>query len=450
MGKLSYLALALSALIISGCQNSLFDEKKIDQQQKEYILSKVHNYQGMIQLYRDKLSQKDERDTRYRLAELYYQVEDYESSRHYLKPLLKSTKEEKGWLLEGKNLLETENTAEALAAIERVQRLNPDNGEAWNLRGVLLAKSGDFALAEQAFREARLRFVDDNIVLNNLAMLAIMQEDYAVARDYLMPVYARGNISQKMQHNLVFVLVKLQDFQGAEEILRQDKMYSNRDGLLESLARVKPRPQQQLRETAAIQDMFLPAGVTAVEPAKQVEAEKMPDKPVALINPQLKAEPTVAAALPIAAATPPLVEAMPSAAVASPAVMVSPVAERASLAVTGKLREVSVVRAGQHTAWFRITLESSHAINYREVAASEKNRRTFELYNVKVDTKMLNAAQRITTKYKEISNLRFYQRDVDTTLMEVDFNCDVNQAKISRLIKNKKSQERLVFDIFYG
>ena len=123
MGKISYLALALSALIISGCQNSLFDEKKIDQQQKEYILSKVHNYQGMIQLYRDKLSQKDERDTRYRLAELYYQVEDYESSRHYLKPLLVSTKEEKGWLLEGKNLLETENTAEALAAIERVQRL---------------------------------------------------------------------------------------------------------------------------------------------------------------------------------------------------------------------------------------------------------------------------------------------------------------------------------------
>ena len=449
MGKLIYLALALSALIISGCQNSLFDEKKIDQQQKEYILSKVHNYQGMIQLYRDKLSQKDERDTRYRLAELYYQVEDYESSRHYLKPLLANTKEEKGWLLEGKNLLETENTAEALAAIERVLRLNPDNGEAWNLRGVLLAKSGDFALAEQAFREARLRFVDDNIVLNNLAMLAIMQEDYAVARDYLMPVYARGNISQKMQHNLVFVLVKLQDFQGAEEILRQDKMYSNRDGLLESLARVKPRPQQQLRETAAIQDMFSPAGATAVQPVKQVEAEKMPDKPVALIAPQLKAEPTVAAALPIAA-TSPLAEAVPSVAVASPAVKVSPVAERASLAITGNLREVSVIRAGQHPAWFRITLESSHAINYREVAASEKNRRTFELYNVKVDTKMLNAARRITTKYKEISNLRFYQRDVDTTLMEVDFNCDVNQAKISRLVKNKKSQERLVFDIFYG
>jgi len=443
MGKISCLVLTLAALVISGCQDSLFDDKKIDQRQKEYILSKVNNYQGMIQLYRDKLSQKDERDTRYRLAELYYQVEDYESSRHYLKPLLVSAEEEKGWLLEGKNLLETGNTAEALAAIERVQRLNPDNGEAWNLRGVLLAQSGDFALAEQAFREARLRFVDDNIVLNNLAMLAIMQEDYAIARDYLMPVYARGNISQKMLHNMVFVLVKLQDFQGAEEILRQDKMYSNRDGLLESLARVEPRPQQQLRETAAIHNMFSPAGVTAVQPAEQVEAEKMPDKSVAQIAPQLKAEPTVAATLPVA-------EVMPPAAVASSAVTASPVAERASLAVTGNLREISVIRAGQHTAWFRITLESSHAINYREVAASEKNRRTFELYNVKIDTKMLDAAQRITSRYKEISKLRFYQRDIDTTLMEVDFNCDVNQAKISRLIKNKKAQERLVFDIFYG
>ncbi|HKS35295.1 MAG TPA: tetratricopeptide repeat protein, partial [Enterobacteriaceae bacterium] len=306
MGKLIYLVGLLSLCLIAGCQRSAFDERSVDQRQKEYLLSKVNNYQGLISLYREKLSQNDKRDTRYRLAELYYQVEDYESSRHYLKPLLDNSREEKGWLLESKNLLETGKTEEALAALEQVQSLAPESGEAWNLRGVLLAQSGDFPQAEQAFGEARLRFVDDNIVLNNLAMLAIMQENYMAARDYLMPLYARGNISQKMLHNLVFVLVKLQDFQGAEEILRQEKMVDDRDGLLESLARIKPRPPQQLRTRAT--------GEATPAPLNLVRA--------------------VAESRPVLAPT--------------------PVTEQASLSVTGNLREISVIRAGQHTAYFRI------------------------------------------------------------------------------------------------
>ena len=414
MGKLIYLAGLLSLCLISGCQRSSFNEQSIDHRQKEYLLTKVNNYQGLISLYRERLSQKDDRDTRYRLAELYYQVEDYESSRHYLKPLLENAREEKGWLLESKNLLEMGKTEEALAALGRVQKMAPDSGEAWNLRGVLLAQSGEFKQAEQAFEQARLRFVEDRIVLNNLAMLAIMQENYQVARDYLMPLYARGNISQKMLHNLVFVLVKLQDYQGAEAILRQEKMVANRDGLLESLARVKPRPPQQLRTRTGGETATAPLNIASAEPTPRAEEVKPGELPQVIVKGNA----------------------------GSP--------EQASSPVAGQLREISVLRVGQHSTYFRIALESTHAINYREIAVPETNRRVFELYNVSVGSKILSATQHIAAGNNDIKNVSFSRKDASTMMMTLDFRRDVNRAKVFRLGKNKHAQERLIFDIFHG
>ncbi len=45
-----------------------------------------------------------------------------------------------------------------------------------------------------------------------------------------------------MLHNLVYVLVKLQDFNGAESILQQEKMADRSEGLMEATAKVNPRP----------------------------------------------------------------------------------------------------------------------------------------------------------------------------------------------------------------
>lgn len=427
MGKLIYLAAGLLSLcLISGCQRSSFNEQRVDHRQKEYLLTKVNNYQGLISLYRDKLSQKDERNTRYRLAELYYQVEDYESSRHYLKPLLENSREEKGWLLESKNLLEMGKTEEALAAVERVQKMAPDSGEAWNLRGVLLAQSGEFQLAEQAFEEARLRFVEDRIVLNNLAMLAIMQENYQVARDYLMPLYARGNISQKMLHNLVFVLVKLHDFQGAEAILRQEKMVANRDGLLESLARVNPRSAQQLRTRATGKAALASLSVAKATAEPRAEEVKPSVPPLATATAKARDSAPIQTNMPV------------------------PTLGQVALPVAGQLREISVLRVGQHSTYFRIALESTHAINYREIAVPETNRRVFELYNVSIGSKILSTTQHIAAGNNDIKNVSFSQKDANTMMMTLDFRRDVNRAKVFRLGKTKNAKERLIFDVFYG
>lgn len=254
MVKLIYCILLCLIFSLSGCQSNFGDSEERNSKQREYILSKVNNYHGLINLYRDKLSRKDDASTRYKLADLYYQTEDYESSRYYLQPLLITRPDEENLLLESQNLLEQGKNNEGLSVISRVLDINDDNGNAHNLRGIFLARIGNFPAAQQEFNKARLRFVDDSVVLNNMAMLAIMQEDYTTARNYLMPLYARGHISQQISHNLVFVLVKMQNFQEAESILRADKIYDQRDGLLESLSQIKPRSQKQL-ELQALQNI---------------------------------------------------------------------------------------------------------------------------------------------------------------------------------------------------
>lgn len=210
---------------------------------KVFILTKINDFQGLIKLYREKLNHKEDAKTRFTLAKYYHLAMDYESSRHYLLPLLSDNHDEDTLLLEGKNLLEQRHIAEAIERVNSALKKNPENGEALNIQGVLLAQQGDYLAAKAAFDKARSRFVDEDKVINNLAMLSIMQEDYATARDYLAPLYSRGYSSENLLHNLVFVLVKMRDFEGAEAVLHREKNFDISDVLLESLSKIKPRSQ---------------------------------------------------------------------------------------------------------------------------------------------------------------------------------------------------------------
>ncbi len=428
MGKIIKLLPLLFCVMATGCHNNYSDDGSVDERQKEFILSKVNNYQGMIQLYRDKLNRREDPGVRYKLAELYYQVEDYESSRHYLSPLLADNPDEKTLILESKNLLESGELLDALAAIRQALKLDPKSGEAHNIQGILLAQTGDYPAALQAFKEARSRFVSDNIVLNNMAMLAILQENYAAARDYLMPLYTRGDTSQKTLHNLVFALVKLQDFQGAENILRQDKMYQNRSGILESLVTLAPRPQQQLQRhynRAALKET-----PSATEP---VVTESHRQRPPVSISASLKEDSQIT---------------LPDG--KTEVTKKSVVSENAVLSVTGNLREISAIRSGQHTNHFRITLESAYAVNYRELESTQKNKRVFELDNIKLNDFLLRMGKTIALRNSDVKKVNFYQKNDVTVMMEIDFNKEITRTKTFRIAKSGKNQERLVFDLYHG
>ncbi|MGL9733715.1 MAG: tetratricopeptide repeat protein [Symbiopectobacterium sp.] len=94
-------------------------------------------------------------------------------------------------LLEGKNLLEQGHISEALYIVRAALNKNHENGQALNTQCVLMTQQGNYLAAKVSFDKARTHFVDKDKVINNLAVLAIMQEDYPTAMGYLLPLYVR-------------------------------------------------------------------------------------------------------------------------------------------------------------------------------------------------------------------------------------------------------------------
>ncbi|WP_406671798.1 tetratricopeptide repeat protein [Raoultella terrigena] len=440
MVKLIYLVAFLTLFMLGGCQTQSGSGGELNDSQREYILSKVNNYNGLIKLYREKLSRKEDKDTRYRLAEYYYLAEDFDSSRQYLQPLIANNPDERALLLESKNLMELGHYSDAQAKVSRVIGQNPKSGEAWNMQGILLAQDGDFTGSAHAFNQARQHFVDDDIVINNLAMLAIMQKDYATARDYLFSLYGRGHASQKVLHNLVYVLVKLQDFSGAESILQQEKMTDRTEGLMEALAKVNPRPLVRSAASSTPAPVSIAKG--AARPVKQ-EARADESPPVVRTA---AAEPT-----PVSAPAPVTTQDEIARLLANqPSTKPAGLSEKASLALTRGLKDVAVVRAGRHPGYFRMTLESRQAINFRELPSADKNKRIFELHNVRLGHALLRAANDIPREYSNINKLTFYQNQMDAVLIEFEFSHPLAKTNVFRLAGNKVPGERLVFDIYYG
>ncbi|VEC78721.1 Uncharacterised protein [Raoultella ornithinolytica] len=95
-------------------------------------------------------------------------------------------------------------------------------------------------------------------------------------------------------------------------------------------------------------------------------------------------------------------------------------------------------------------LESRHAINFRELSGTDKNKRIFELQNVKLGHALLRAAEDITREHPDINKLTFYQHQADAVLIEFEFTRSLAKAKVFRLASDKAPGERLVFDIYYG
>ncbi|HFI5596761.1 TPA: tight adherance operon protein, partial [Raoultella planticola] len=109
MVKIISLTTLLALFVLCGCQSQTGSGGELNDSQREYILSKVNNYNGLIKLYREKLSRKEDKDTRYQLAEYYYLAEDFDSSRQYLQPLIANNPDERALLLASKNLMELGN-----------------------------------------------------------------------------------------------------------------------------------------------------------------------------------------------------------------------------------------------------------------------------------------------------------------------------------------------------
>ncbi|HHH1036834.1 TPA: tight adherance operon protein, partial [Yersinia enterocolitica] len=215
---------------------------------RESILLKANNHAGLITLYRNKLKVKEDESIRLKLANAYYLTGDSKSSLYYLQPI--SHKENASiYMLQAKNLINNNNNDEAKIVVSKLLAISPNNAEAHNLNGIILANEGEIHKSEIAIEKSRALFISDEIAMNNLAVVAMLDDRYTDAVRILLPDYLAGKRGRLMLHNLVFSLVQLGDIQYAKKIIVAEKMSDNPDQLVLALSQVASlRPENLTRE----------------------------------------------------------------------------------------------------------------------------------------------------------------------------------------------------------
>ncbi|EKN3983775.1 tetratricopeptide repeat protein [Yersinia enterocolitica] len=212
------------------------------------MLLKANNHAGLITLYRNKLKVKEDESIRLKLANAYYLTGDSKSSLYYLQPI--SHKENASiYMLQAKNLINNNNNDGAKIVVSKLLAISPNNAEAHNLNGIILANEGEIHKSEIAIEKSRALFISDEIAMNNLAVVAMLDDRYTDAVRILLPDYLAGKRGRLMLHNLVFSLVQLGDIQYAKKIIVAEKMSDNPDQLVLALSQVASlRPESLTRE----------------------------------------------------------------------------------------------------------------------------------------------------------------------------------------------------------
>ncbi|ELI8141219.1 tetratricopeptide repeat protein [Yersinia enterocolitica] len=212
------------------------------------MLLKANNHAGLITLYRNKLKVKEDESIRLKLANAYYLTGDSKSSLYYLQPI--SHKENASiYMLQAKNLINNNNNDGAKIVVSKLLAISPNNAEAHNLNGIILANEGEIHKSEIAIEKSRALFISDEIAMNNLAVVAMLDDRYTDAVRILLPDYLAGKRGRLMLHNLVFSLVQLGDIQYAKKIIVAEKMSDNPDQLVLALSQVASlRPENLTRE----------------------------------------------------------------------------------------------------------------------------------------------------------------------------------------------------------
>ena len=226
-------------LFVVGCQNSTL-KYDVNEQQKIYINETTKNYGGLIELYKQRLQRSDTEDTRHKLARAYYQTNDFQAVKRVLEPIIKKTKNDGILILYGHVESRLGHNDTALEYLNKAIEINSKNGEAYNVKGIVLLKKRQYDAARYAFNEARENFYDENKVTNNLAMLSILNKDYSEAYKQLNILYTKGYRDPTILHNLLFTLVKLDKMQLAKSFCLAHKLSNEPDILVQELKRIEP------------------------------------------------------------------------------------------------------------------------------------------------------------------------------------------------------------------
>ncbi|TKF99808.1 hypothetical protein [Vibrio sp. F13] len=202
---------------VFGCANSSLDSKLSES--KESILIETNNYPKLIAYYKGQLKIKESDSTRIKLAEAYANNGDYESSLFVITRVREKESNVKAIVVECNALFEIGNIRKAELCLLRANELDKNNPEIENQLGITYAYLGYIKKSKYYFERSREHFVDDVKIKNNLAMVSMLEGDFEHAASLLLPIYIKGESNEKIETNLVFSLVKINQIDSAKKIL---------------------------------------------------------------------------------------------------------------------------------------------------------------------------------------------------------------------------------------
>ncbi|OCG40131.1 tetratricopeptide repeat protein [Gilliamella sp. Bif1-4] len=375
-----FIAVCSILFVATGCQNSTL-RYDLNEQQKIYIHETTKNYGGLIELYKQRLQKSDTEDTRYKLAQVYYLSNDYEAAKRTLTPVLNKSKNDNLFVLYGHVESKMRNNDTALEYLDKAITINPKNGEAYNVKGIVLLKKKQYDAARYSFNLARENFYDENKVTNNLAMLSILNQDYNEAYKHLNILYTKGYRDQTILHNLLYTLVKLNKIQLAKSFCLGHRLSNEPEILIQELKQIEPIKAIKFNEIVPTQNDNQKQYTIEKSASQKVnKTDKKVVKPEKVINSQATDKSEISTKLSSVAKLDSETE--------------SKTASKQNNQVNQATTQSTIlaVRSGEHRKFSRITFETVSPLNKNQYVIEKISPTEFKLslYDVTLPSKGIN------------------------------------------------------------
>ncbi|NUF48515.1 tetratricopeptide repeat protein [Gilliamella sp. ESL0250] len=395
-----------------GCQNSTV-RYDLNEQQKIYIHETTKNYGGLIELYKQRLQRSDIEDTRYKLAQVYYLSNDFEAAKRTLTPVLNKSKNDNLFALYAHVESKMGNNDTALEYLDKAIAINRKNGEAYNIKGIVLLKKKQYDAARYSFSLARENFYDENKVTNNLAMLSILNKDYNEAYKHLNILYTKGYRDQTILHNLLYTLVKLNKMQLAKTFCLRHRLSNDPEILIQELKQIEPVDAIKFNEITPAQSDNQKRYTTEKIASQQVSKKDTAVKPKKETNSQTTAKSEISAKLSNVAKLETETDqkiAPRQAAVTNSGTDTNPSTSKQNNQVNQAMASSTIlaVRSGEHGKFSRITFETVNQLGKKQYLIEKISPTEFKLsfYDVTLPTAGINyIINRISRSDRDFANV---------------------------------------------
>ncbi|MWP62652.1 tetratricopeptide repeat protein [Gilliamella sp. Pas-s25] len=406
--KAKFIVVCSMLFLVVGCQNSTL-RYDLNEQQKIYIHETTKNYGGLIELYKQRLQRSDTEDTRYKLAQIYYLSNDFEAAKRTLSPVLNKSKNDNLFALYAHVESKMGHNDTALEYLDKAIAINRKNGEAYNIKGIVLLKKKQYDAARYAFNLARENFYDENKVTNNLAMLSILNKDYNEAYKHLNILYTKGYRDQTILHNLLYTLVKLNKMQLAKSFCLSHRLSNDPEILIQELKQIEPVDAIKFNEITPTQSDNQKQYTTEKIASQQVSKTDTVVKPKKETNSQTTTKSEISAKLSNVTKLETETEPKQTAVTNSKTdtnLAISKQNKQANQVTTQST--ILAVRSGEHGKFSRITFETVNQLTKSQYKIEKISPREFKLsfYDVTLPTAGINyIINRISRSDRDFANI---------------------------------------------